>query len=91
MGKIRVTYDMEFKIRALDLYMKEGMGYKTVAKELGINLSIVRRWVRHYKTEGLKGLEEKRGKASGRNKGRPKSKPEDLEEKIKRLETENAI
>ncbi|PHG14652.1 transposase, partial [Bacillus pseudomycoides] len=26
MGKIRVTYDIEFKKKAVDLYLKEGMG-----------------------------------------------------------------
>ncbi|PHE68432.1 transposase, partial [Bacillus wiedmannii] len=29
MGKIRVTYDVEFKKKAIDLYLKEGMSYKT--------------------------------------------------------------
>ncbi|PNK22960.1 transposase [Bacillus thuringiensis] len=82
MGKFRVTFGMEFKINAVDLYIKEGMDYKTVAKEFGISLSIVRRWIRQYKTEGLKGLEEKRGKAKGPNKGRPRTKPEDLEAKM---------
>ncbi|PEA82742.1 transposase, partial [Bacillus pseudomycoides] len=27
MGKIRVTYDIEFKKKAVDLYLKEGMSY----------------------------------------------------------------
>ncbi|MEC2938446.1 transposase, partial [Bacillus cereus] len=45
MGKIRVTYDIEFKKKAVNLYLKEGMGYKTVAKELGIDHSVVRRCV----------------------------------------------
>lgn len=37
MGKIRKTYDVKFKKKAVDLYKKEGMGYKSVAKELGID------------------------------------------------------
>lgn len=32
MGKIRTTYDLSFKRRAADLYLKEGIGYKTAAK-----------------------------------------------------------
>ncbi|KHF28432.1 hypothetical protein LR68_02827 [Anoxybacillus sp. BCO1] len=36
MGKIRKTYDVKFKKKAVDLYFKEGMGYKTVARKLGI-------------------------------------------------------
>ncbi|MGQ7871826.1 transposase [Bacillus sp. 1A] len=91
MGKIRVTYDMEFKKKAVDLYIKEGMGYKTVAKELGIDHSVVRRWVKYFEAEGIKGLEEKRGKAKGSGLGRPRTKPEDPEAKIKRLEAENEM
>ncbi|MCG3083930.1 MULTISPECIES: hypothetical protein [unclassified Anoxybacillus] len=34
MGEIRKTYDVKFKKKAVDLYLKEGMGYETVAKEL---------------------------------------------------------
>ncbi|MDM5266019.1 transposase [Bacillus wiedmannii] len=89
MGKIRVTYDIEFKKKAVNLYLKEGMGYKTVAKELGIDHSVVRRWVKHFEAEGIKGLEEKRGKTKG--PGRPKNNPEDPEAKMKRLEAENAM
>jgi transposase len=70
------------------MYKKEGMGYKTVAKKLGIDHSMVRRWVKHYENEGMKGLEEKRGKAKGPKKGRPRIRPEDPEVKIKRLEAE---
>ncbi|WP_082341189.1 transposase [Sporosarcina globispora] len=51
MGKTRQTYDAAFKKRAADLYLKEGMGYETVAKELDINLSMVRRWVKHFEAE----------------------------------------
>ncbi|ASS90594.1 MAG: helix-turn-helix domain-containing protein [Bacillaceae bacterium] len=88
MGKIRKTYDAKFKKKAVDLYLKEGMGYKAVTKELGISHSMVRRWVKRYEQEGIQGLEEKRGKAKGPNKGRPRTRPEDPETKIKRLEAE---
>ncbi|MEB9738503.1 transposase [Bacillus thuringiensis] len=91
MGKIRVTYDIEFKKKVVNLYLKEGMGYKTVAKELGIDHSVVRRWVKHFEAEGIKGLEEKRGKTKGPGIGRPKNNPEDPEAKMKRLEAENAM
>ncbi|TKD71904.1 transposase [Pseudalkalibacillus hwajinpoensis] len=91
MGKIRKTYDVPFKKKAVDMYLKEGMGYKTVGRELEIDHKIVRRWVQHFEAEGIKGLEEKRGKAKGSGIGRPKTRPEDPEEKIKRLEAENEI
>ncbi|MDM5225414.1 helix-turn-helix domain-containing protein [Cytobacillus sp. NJ13] len=91
MGKTRQTYDVTFKKRAVDLYLKEGMGYEAVAKELNINHSMVRRWVKHFKAEGIKGLEEKRRKAKGPGQGRPRTSPEDPEAKIKRLEAENEM
>jgi len=88
MGTNRRTYDVTFKKKAVDMYEKEGMGYNTVAKKLGISHSMVRRWVKHYENEGIKGLEEKRGKAKGPKKGRPRIRPENPEVKIKRLEAE---
>ncbi|KKB74703.1 MULTISPECIES: transposase [Bacillus] len=88
MGEIMKTYDVTFKKKAVDLHMKDGMGFKTVAKELGISKSMVARWVKYYEAEGMKGLEEKRGKATGSGKGRPKKRLEDPESKIKRLEAE---
>ncbi|EJP84213.1 transposase [Bacillus cereus] len=91
MSKIRVTYDVEFKKKALGLYLKEGMSYKTVEKELGIHHSVVSHWVKHFEAEGIKGLEEKRGKAKGPGLGRPRTKSENPEAKIKRLEAENEM
>lgn len=88
MGKIRKTYDAKFKKKAVDLYLKAGMGYKTVVKELGISHSMVHRWVKRYEKEGIQGLEEKCGKSKGPNKGRPRTRLEDPETKIKCLEAE---
>ncbi|WP_411830734.1 helix-turn-helix domain-containing protein, partial [Paenibacillus macquariensis] len=50
-------------LQAVNLYLKKGMSYKSVGKELDIDHSLVRRWVNHFQAEGMKGLEEKRGKA----------------------------
>ncbi|MGG1327869.1 helix-turn-helix domain-containing protein [Bacillus tropicus] len=91
MGKIRVTYDVTCKKKAIDLYLNEGMSYETVAKELGIHHSIVSRWVKHFEAEGIKGLEEKRGKAKGPGIGRPRDKSKNPESKMKRLEAENEM
>jgi transposase len=62
-----------------------------VAEKLGISSSVIRRWVKHFKSEGINGLEEKRGKAKGTGQGRPRTRPEDPEAKIKRLEAENEM
>ncbi|SIR54441.1 transposase, partial [Paenibacillus macquariensis] len=89
MGEIRKTYDVTFKKKAVNLYLKKGMSYKSVGKELDIDHSLVRRWVNHFQAEGMKGLEEKRGKAIGPGVGRPRTRSEDPEVKLKRLEAEN--
>ncbi|OUA31820.1 transposase, partial [Bacillus thuringiensis serovar aizawai] len=34
--------------KAVNLYLKEGMGYKTVAKELGIDHSVVRTCLKSF-------------------------------------------
>ncbi|MFF2018915.1 transposase [Paenibacillus sp. NPDC058177] len=91
MGEMRRTYDEKFKKKAVDLYLKKGLGYKSVAREIEIDDTLVRRWVKHFKTEGLEGLEEKRGKAKGPGIVRPRTRPEDPEAKIKRLEAENEM
>lgn len=91
MGEMRRTYDEKFKKKAVDLYLKKGLGYKSVAREMGINDSLVRRWVKHFEAEGVKGLGEKRGKAKGPGMGRSRTRPEDPEAKIKRLEAENEM
>ncbi|MDM5439837.1 helix-turn-helix domain-containing protein [Bacillus hominis] len=91
MGKTKRTYDETFKKKAIDLYFKEGMGYTRIGKELGIDEKNVRRWVKRFKEEGIKGLEEKRGKATGGKKGRPRNCPKEPTERIKYLETENEM
>lgn len=84
MGEIRKTYDIEFKRKAVAMFLEEGLGYKTVAKALGIDDRMVRRWVAHYEREGIEGLKEKRGTSTGSKNGRPK-KTKTLEEEVLRL------
>jgi transposase len=91
MGEIRKTYDVAFKKKAVNLYLKKGMSYKSVAQELEIDHSVVRRWVNHFQAEGMKGLEEKRGKEIGPGVGRPRTRSEDPKVKMKRLEAENEL
>lgn len=71
------------------MHLKQGMGFKTVAKELGITHAMVQRWVWHFEREGMAGLEEKRGSFSGPLKGRPRTKEQSIEEESHRLRAEN--
>ncbi|SMF86792.1 transposase [Paenibacillus uliginis N3/975] len=90
MGEVRKTFDIEFKRKVVAMFLEEGLGYKTVAKDLGIDDRMVRRWVAHYEREGIEGLKEKRGASTGSKNGRPK-KAKTLEEEVLRLRAENAI
>ncbi|WP_328046797.1 hypothetical protein [Bacillus paramycoides] len=47
--------------------------------------------MKYFEAEGIKGLEEKRGKAKGLGIGRPKSELEDTKAKVRRLEAENEM
>ena len=58
MGKIIVTYKIECKKKAVELYLKERMIYKTVAKEFRIHHSVLSCWMKHFEAEGIKGLEK---------------------------------
>ncbi|MBP1154854.1 MULTISPECIES: transposase [unclassified Paenibacillus] len=89
MGELRKTYDVEFKHKAVKMFINDMMGYKTVAKALGINDNMVWRWVAHYEKEALAGLEEKRGKSVGSSKGRPKVQAMSPEQELERLRAEN--
>ncbi|ASJ55597.1 transposase [Brevibacillus formosus] len=90
MGDIRKTYSKDFKLKAVRLYLDGERGYKTLTKELGLSdPSILRRWVKYYKEEGIQGLDEKRGRTPSPLRGRPRTRPESIEDEIVRLRAEN--
>ncbi len=86
----RKTYSWEFKFIAVKMYLEKGMGYKSVANELQIpDHSMVRKWVKNYKTLGAEGLEERRGKTRTPFTGRPRTKKLTLEQEVQKLRAEN--
>ncbi|QOS99251.1 transposase [Brevibacterium sp. JNUCC-42] len=90
MGEIRKTYSKDFKLKAVRLYLSGEQGYKTLTRDLGISdPSILRRWVDHYRKEGIQGLDEKRGRTKNPLRGRPRTRPESTEEEIVQLRAEN--
>lgn len=89
--KIKPTIKSLRKRQWTSIFKKKGLGYKSVAREMGIDDTLVRRWVKRFEAEGVKGLEEKREKTKGPGIGRPRTRPEDPEVKIKRLEAENEM
>lgn len=92
-GRKHRTYSKEFKLRAIKMKLEEGYSNPRILAELGIpEESVLRDWVRRYRAQGEAGLEERRGNAA---KGRPPKKPltreEELLQRIRRLEMENAV
>lgn len=91
MGKKRKTYSKEFKLMVVEDYLsgKSG-GITKIAKKYDIPKDyMVTRWTRTYKEFGIDGLGENRGKA-GISKGRHRKNKLSTEERILRLEAENA-
>ena len=91
MGKKRKTYSQEFKLMVVEDYLsgKSG-GITKIAKKYDIPKDyMVTRWTRAYKEFGIDGLRENRGK-TGISKGRLRINNISAEERILRLEAENA-
>ncbi|EOO71562.1 transposase [Bacillus mycoides] len=83
MGKIRRTFSIDFKMKAIELYLHRGIGSELIGKELGVTYSVIDRWIKKYKNEGILGLQEKRGRSRQTNEI-------NQDARIQRLEAENA-
>jgi transposase InsO family protein len=53
----RIVYSVEFKLRAVKLFLEEGYTTELIAGELGIGKSTVTRWVKRYREYGIAGLQ----------------------------------
>ncbi len=58
MGKKRRTFTVDFKMKAIEMYLHKGMGSKLIGRELGVTYSVIDRWIKNYKDEGILGLQE---------------------------------
>ena len=84
-----MSYSFDIKFKAVRMYLEEGIGRTTFAKEL--NLSSNKRvllWVKRYNEFGEDGLRERRGITRGLQKGRPRKRQLSLEEENQRLKAE---
>jgi transposase-like protein len=85
------SYDKEFKLKAVDMYINKNIGATTIAKKLGLrSKSQVYRWVKKFEEKGETAFDE-----DGRNgvkhsrAGRPKTKFSSAEEELQYLRMEN--
>ncbi|MGC1183174.1 transposase [Legionella sp.] len=47
------TYDKEFKLNSVQLFLESGRSYKEISAEMGIPSATLATWVESYKKEGL--------------------------------------
>jgi transposase len=87
MGKYRRTFTVDFKMQAIEMYLHRGMGSKLIGKELGVTYSVIDRWIKNYNSDGILGLQEKRGKS---RQAKASSIKHSQNNKMERLEAENA-
>ena len=88
--RINNKYTKEFKLKAIKMYLDEGLSYNQVALKLNIKSKTqVMNWVKQFQEKGATIFDiETRGKATGGKKGRPKTKFNSLEEEVEYLRME---
>lgn len=62
MGKKEFT--IEEKIKAVELHVREGMGYGGISDKYGVPITTLRHWIRKYQTFGAEGLMRRKGNQS---------------------------
>ena len=88
--RINNKYTKEFKLKAIKMYLDEGLSYHQVALKLNIKSKTqVLNWVKQFQEKGAASFDiETRGRATGGKKGRPKTKFNSLEEEVEYLRME---
>ena len=81
------NYSLDFKLNVVNLYLTGEMSYQSLANELKIsNPSMIARWVKEFREEGIEGLKTKK---RGRPSNMPnKDKNKDLKNKSKKTKKE---
>ena len=83
-------YTKEFKLKAIKMYLDDGLSSYQVASKLNINSKTqVINWVKQFRENGENSFDiEMRGRATSGKKGRPKTKFNSLEEEVEYLRME---
>ncbi|GAA0732606.1 helix-turn-helix domain-containing protein [Clostridium oceanicum] len=89
MSKKTKTYSLETKLKAVKMYLEDGIGSTTIVKELQLSdENRVLLWVKRFREFGEEGLKEQRGKYKGANKGSPRKQELTLEQENEKLRAE---
>ena len=62
MGK--KVFTTEEKLKAIELHIHDGMGYKSISDRYGVPIITLRYWIRKYQTFGTEGLVQRKGNQS---------------------------
>lgn len=95
-------YSVQFKVNAVELYLRTELSYREVANQLGINRqSMIASWCKKFLEEGVDGLSKGKGRPTIMPKkkkldlvkqsiNKEKDRLEELEKQVRLLEIENA-
>ena len=61
---VKKKFTTEEKIRAVELHIREGMGYGGISDRYGVPTATLRLWIRNYQTFGVEGLMRRKGNQS---------------------------
>lgn len=93
MGSRKKTYDYETKLAAARAHVDDGLTLQDVMAAYGIaSRAPVRKWCKQYREGGAEALRPKpKGRPPGsRGKPAPRTREQELEERVRKLEAENA-
>ena len=93
MGSKKKTYDFETKLAAARAHVDDGRTLQEVMADYGIaSRAPLQKWCQLYREDGAGALRPKpKGRPSGsRASAAPKTREQELEERVRKLEVENA-
>lgn len=90
MSRKNKNYSIEIKLKAVKMYLEEGLSSLQIAKLLDLSSkNRVLLWSKRYKEFGIDGLKERRGSVKSPLRGRPKKNFNSVEEEMEKLRVEN--
>ena len=57
---VKKGFTIEEKIKAIELHIHDGMGYRAISNRYGVPITTLRYWIRKYQTFGREGLMERK-------------------------------
>lgn len=90
-GEKNRVYSFDFKLHVVELYLTGNYSYSELGYKVSVsNSSIIRRWVKDYKRDGIDGLKsKKRGREPNMDKLKSEVKKDQKPKDLKELEEEN--